>query len=268
MDIAYFDLDRDIFWVRRDDDDDFDVYYLEPHSLEGNRRRISKEYPVWRFSEEAKSSYSHFFDGEHWYSIGDGNHLRSSDKDGNVYDWGLNDADCIEVNNGHLFFNGKVYDLTLRPSEPIGEDWLGHIDDWLEQHFTEDEAPQEYVEEEEDEAPLGYIEEEEDVFYEEDLVDIEDEEDIEGADLVTEKSLDKVDIKYNICKLGAEFDVGAGKPVILEINGNEYPRKMHSHIKGRIDGMKQVYEENGLGLGDALWAEYYAEEGRILLTQI
>lgn len=88
-----------------------------------------------------------------------------------------------------------------------------------------------------------------------------------GGDLHTVKTLGTTDIKYNICTFGSAFDIGAGVPVTLEMGGRRYERKMHSTAKGRVDGMKKLYADHGLGLGDVLEARYVAAEGTIYLAK-
>lgn len=43
---------------------------------------------------------------------------------------------------------------------------------------------------------------------------------------------------------------------------------MHKTAKGRIDGMKKLYAENGIELGDKLCATFQAETKKILLEKI
>lgn len=89
-----------------------------------------------------------------------------------------------------------------------------------------------------------------------------------AADLRVIKVLGATDIKYSICTFGAALDIDPGAPVTLEMGGVRYERKMHSRTKGRVDGMKQLYTDNGLGLGDALEARYVPAERTIHLTRI
>ena len=68
------------------------------------------------------------------------------------------------------------------------------------------------------------------------------------ADLVVEKEIRNTDVKYNICTFGSKFHIGFGVSVTIKINGKEYSAKSHKTAKGRIDGMKKLYFENGITL--------------------
>lgn len=87
------------------------------------------------------------------------------------------------------------------------------------------------------------------------------------TDLHTIKTLGPTDIKYNICTFGSGFHIGAGAAVTLVMEGKRYERKMHNVTKGRVDGLKQLYAEHGLKLGDVLDARYSAAEHTIYLTK-
>ena len=87
-------------------------------------------------------------------------------------------------------------------------------------------------------------------------------------DLCVVKTIGDTDVKYNICTLGAKFHVGFGVPVTVKINGRVYSAKSHKTAKGRIDGMKKLYSENGIVLGDKLKASYIAESREILFEKI
>ena len=89
-----------------------------------------------------------------------------------------------------------------------------------------------------------------------------------GEDLHVVKTLGPTDVKYNICTFGAAFHIGLGQSVTVEIGGKRYERKMHNTGKGRLDGMRQIYADHGLGLGDALDARYVASERTIYLTRL
>lgn len=87
------------------------------------------------------------------------------------------------------------------------------------------------------------------------------------VDLHTVKTLGPTDIKYNICTFGSGFNIGAGASVTLVMAGKHYERKMHNVTKGRVDGLKQLYADHGLKLGDTLDARYSAAERTIYLTK-
>lgn len=87
-------------------------------------------------------------------------------------------------------------------------------------------------------------------------------------DLHTVKTLGATDIKYNICTFGSAFHMGFGVPVTIEMGGVRYERKTHSTGKGRVDGLKQLYQDQGLALGDTLDARYDAAERTIHLVKL
>ena len=83
-------------------------------------------------------------------------------------------------------------------------------------------------------------------------------------DLFVIKTIGDTDVKYNICTLGAKFHVGFGVPVTVKINDCVYSFNMHKTAKGRIDGMKKLYAENGIELGTVLKAKYNAKNQEII----
>lgn len=89
-----------------------------------------------------------------------------------------------------------------------------------------------------------------------------------AGDLHVVKTLGTTDVKYNICTFGSAFHIGWNQPVAVVIGGKRYERKMHSTGKGRMDGMKQIYADHGLGLGDVLDARYSAAERTVYLTKL
>lgn len=89
-----------------------------------------------------------------------------------------------------------------------------------------------------------------------------------AGDLHTVKTLGTTDIKYSICTFGSKFDIGAGTPVTLVMDGQRYERKMHNVTKGRVDSLKKLYTEHGLKLGDVLDAHYCASENTIYLKKL
>ena len=90
----------------------------------------------------------------------------------------------------------------------------------------------------------------------------------EMDDLYTTKTIGQTDIKYNICTFGAKFHIGFGVPVVININGKSYSCKMHNSVKGRIDGMKKIYDDNNIQLGDELKASYSAVDQVITLELV
>ncbi|MCI8659022.1 MAG: sel1 repeat family protein [Lachnospiraceae bacterium] len=88
------------------------------------------------------------------------------------------------------------------------------------------------------------------------------------TDLYTEKKIGETDVKYNICTFGSKFHIGFGISVVLIINGRQYNCKTHNTVKGRMDGMKKLYDDNGIILGDVLRAEYSAADRSIRITKL
>lgn len=139
IDIAYFDLNRNIFWTCRQAKEGDDsaqlhmVYYLEPHYLEGDRTKIINSYPVWKFPKEPGGTRE-YFDGEHHYYAEKYEVFKSSDQYGNVFVWSEGNGghgNCwgFRVLGNHLFLDvdardEKEYDLTFEPCEPIRKSWF------------------------------------------------------------------------------------------------------------------------------------------------
>lgn len=86
-------------------------------------------------------------------------------------------------------------------------------------------------------------------------------------DYKKEKTINNTDIKYKICTLGSDFNIGCGKKIDIEYNGKSYSGKMHNSSKGRIDGMTTLYKENNISLGDVLVFEYILEKNKIIISK-
>ena len=87
-------------------------------------------------------------------------------------------------------------------------------------------------------------------------------------DLYVVKTIGYTDVKYNICTFGANFHIGFDQQVTIKINEKEYTAKSHNTVKGRINGTKKLYSENGIVLGDKLKATYISELKEIHLEKI
>lgn len=87
-------------------------------------------------------------------------------------------------------------------------------------------------------------------------------------DLETTKTLVNTDIKYNICTFGSKFHIGFGMPVTIIMSGKIYNAKTHNTSKGRVDGLKKLYEENRLSMGDSLKVNYVAADNTITIEKI
>lgn len=64
------------------------------------------------------------------------------------------------------------------------------------------------------------------------------------------------DVKYNICTFGKKLPIGLDTPVTIRVGGQTYERRTDPGVEGRINSMKQIYEENGIREGDVLKATY------------
>lgn len=89
-----------------------------------------------------------------------------------------------------------------------------------------------------------------------------------GGDITAIKQIGNTDITYGIITFGAKFHIGFDMITTLEINGKSYPCKTHKTVKGRIDGLKAMYAQNNIGLGDMLQATYHSSLNVITVVKI
>ncbi len=87
-------------------------------------------------------------------------------------------------------------------------------------------------------------------------------------DAVIEKTIGNTDIKYNILTCGSSFNIGENKSIALVYNQKEYAAKMHSTVKGRIDGLKSFYIDTALKKGDRCTLKYVFEERKVYILGI
>lgn len=263
--IAFFDLDRDLFWVQRYAKDNHKAAYLEPRALWGNRDAIVPNLPVFKADSGSREmrcqriGTREYFDGYVYYKCGD-YHFSSCDmygkKEKDSWDKhmeGYPAYNVFSVMGNYLFLDlavgsgyGKIFKLSTKP-EPIRKSWF---------HF---ELPHEALKKFKQKSALADT-----------LKHISDSQrqEIADHDLETEKVLGKTDIKYNICTFGANFHIGFGVQLIIKINGYKYNCKTHKSSKGRIDGMKKIYMDNNIKLGDRLYARYSAAQNVLFLKKI
>ncbi|SEL21383.1 MULTISPECIES: KAP family P-loop NTPase fold protein [unclassified Butyrivibrio] len=82
------------------------------------------------------------------------------------------------------------------------------------------------------------------------------------------KVLGATDVKYKICVLGTNFNIGLGQYVKVEYNGKIYNAKMHNSIKGRVDRLGALFSDNDLHEGDRIHVFYDYAEGHLLFEKI
>ena len=75
-------------------------------------------------------------------------------------------------------------------------------------------------------------------------------------------------LNYGILTMGSRFHIGFGVPVTVFLDDGIYSGKTHSTAKGRVDGLKQLFTDSALALGDVLRARYVASEGAIYLYRL
>ena len=282
--IVSFDLSRKIFWIERsvlegDDSAHLDwVKYWEPRSLWGNRDELVSGMPVWRITKDLAWSTREYFDGVIHYWDEGYFRFRSSDKYGQVFDWsegngGHGVCDKYKIVGGYLFLNvaaysEKQYPLTVGISSPIRKSWFDNelsqnvIDAFRNPDF---DLHKEEKRLEQEKMRDGSF----DMLLDNSLTEKSRNKtgigEASEQDLYAVKTIGNTDVKYNICTFGARFHIGFGVPVTVKINEHVYSLNMHKTAKGRIDGMKKLYAENGIKVGTVLKAAYNAKNQEIIL---
>lgn len=279
--IISFDLNRGIFWTEREELNGPDgahlarTIYWEPRFLWGDRDLVCPDLPIWKMPAHW-GGYA-YFDGTCYYYAQSYNQFKSRDRFGNLYDWDTSNGghgccenfrvmgDCLYLDVDA--YGEKQYSCTIAPSEPMRESWF------------QEELPQEMIERFQNgeyrtaigrqkrsdvQAPDGS---DNTVFSSPGRQTPASEDTGKGADLYIEKTIGKTDVDYNICTFGAKFHIGFGVPVTIEIGGRSYSCRTHKSVKGRIDGMKKLYAEHGIGLGDVLRASYTAADQTIRIER-
>ena len=267
--IVFFDLNRNIFWTERTAMEGTDsahlkpVKYWEPKSLFGNRDENVQDMPVWKMPNNLFSTRREYFDGTYHYYSTSYEMFESSTKNGTVSDWSTKNyghGACNEfrVVDKYLFLNvaamgEEQYQLTTEVSLPIRKSWFD--DPIPEEVFLTKETRDTEAVSEKNILPILPV-----------MENVSETDDI--GDLCVEKVIGDTDIKYNICTFGAKFHIGFGIPVTIIFNNNKYQSKSHNTAKGRIDGLKKMYTENGIMKGDKLRATYIADRSEIYLEKI
>ena len=283
--IVSFDFNRNIFWTEREALEGKDskhleeVRYREPRNLWGDRKTVIPDLPVWRIKDTYYSYPSNrreYFDGIHRYYSDYYYTFTSTDKYGNIYIWkdaGHGLCNEFKVLGESLFLNisseeEEQYRLSFEKKEAIRKSWFDNnldqkvLDAFYAKTHNEDLTENETVTET--------------TFFKDSTVSDENQDGREDkrvedsqalSDLSVEKVIGKTDIKYNICTFGAKFHIGFGRVVTIQINGKTYEGKTHNSVKGRIDGMKKLFVENDIKLGDHIVAKYYENENYVLLIK-
>lgn len=303
--IVFFDLNRSIFWTRRYAMEGKNSRYLkrieywEPHKLWVNRDSVVKDMPIWRMENSCSSCDREYFDGiYHCYSeiyyV-----FKTSDKFGNIYDWSTENGghglcDEFRVIGDYLYIdvtaNGeKQYPLKQSMNK-------AYKDVQSRRSWFDKELPYDVIERFNNKRSMISFDFDsfrnnesllvEDLFFEDisnndfianmdnfneleiSLASVDIQREKRDETFVVEKQIGNTDVKYNICTFGSKFHIGFGVQVVIKINGKEYLVKSHNTVKGRIDGMKKLYSENDIVLGDKLKAVYISELKEIRLEKM
>ena len=91
---------------------------------------------------------------------------------------------------------------------------------------------------------------------------------VQRPDLEVTKTLTTTDVKYGILTFGTKFHIGFSLPVTVMAGGEAYTGKTHATTKGRIDGLKRMFAEQGLREGNRVRASFVQSEGVIYLALI
>lgn len=279
--IVFFDLDRGIFWTERRAWEGTDsahlsrIYYWEPKSLWGDRDQVLPQLPIWKITNTSHIGRE-YFDGTHYYYASCYYDFESSNCDGETFCWTKGNGghgNCTEfiVAGDYLFLDiaayyEEQYPLSTQKAAAIRKTWF------------EEELPGTLIEAYHNKSLFRTEEKQRPVLVSPDPVAshaasaaVEAKEKTLPAqstgDLFVEKKIGETDVKYNICTFGSKFHIGFGVPVVVRINGRSYECKMHKMTKGRIDGMKKLYTENQIVLGDILRASYSQKDNVILLEK-
>ena len=265
MRISFFDLDRGIFWTDRkavektDLGKEIRVYYREPRALWGNREKVIANLPVWRIDDDHWGQ--EYFDGTYRFKAECYYKFESCTRDGEKYEWSVGNGmhgmcDSFKVLGDYLFLDvagiqEEQYNLSTEIVSPIRKSWIENklsldlVKDYMNKDFEKTDF-------------LQCIENN----------CSRDEASKLNTNLEIEKVIGNTDIKYNICTFGSKFHIGFGVPVKIVIGNNVYNCKTHNSAKGRIDGMKKLFLENSICLGDRLHATYSDEENTIYLEKL
>lgn len=302
--IVFFDLAREIFWVERPaqcpEGDDLDhlewAVYWEPRALFKDRDAVPPDMPVWKIKRDSPCGRI-YFDGTCLYFSEDYYHFKSLSRYGDLYNWNESGhgacerfrvlGNCLFLDMDDYRVEGSIdregqYPLSVEKPEPFRKSWFGRElpQTLIDQFHRRADSPA--AAEKEPERAAGILTETERAPANETAERLSDHETEKSAaaavpkknadaadhDLSVEKTVGNTDMKYNICTLGAKFHIGFRVPVTIRMGGNAYACKTHATIKGRIDGMKKLYTENGIKVGDVLRGTYLAETREMILEKL
>ena len=252
-DIAFFDMPREIMWVKNTDHNDCPIS-LVAHSLSLEGMPPCPEIPVWHLNPKTFNSTSCvYFDGERMYSAPHYSQFFSFDRNGSMCEWDFqNDRHgCCQdflVLGDLLFLDGdargeKVYPAQTSQTTSLMASWRNKVPAPKPSVQSKPEVPNlpELAACPSAVAPGGQ------------------------PDLQASKVLTTTEEKYGILTFGSGFHVGFGVPVTVVVNGKQYSGKMHNSSKGRVDGIKRMMSEQGLREGCLVRATYDARKQLICL---
>ena len=271
--IVFIDLNRSIFWISHEDPDNEGIEYWEPHNLWRNREEIISTLPIWKINTNTTYSIQkEYFDGIHRYCAESLYYFYATDKYGNVYKWhgdSINSGRCgaFFVSGDYLYLNvedtfdtERQYALSFEKMNPVVDKCFNNLplQEAIDVYHGNSEQAHMFSKEE-SRAEDIYSTTEPDLFVSNTVIQDE---------LYVEKVIGNTDMKYNICTLGSKFHVGFGQEVFVQMNGKKYKGRMHRQTKGRVDGLRKLYVENEIKIGDVVRATYKNEEQTIYLEKI
>ncbi|HOS70050.1 MAG TPA: hypothetical protein PLG67_02785 [Bacillota bacterium] len=78
------------------------------------------------------------------------------------------------------------------------------------------------------------------------------------------RKINESEARYFIITFGSRAaftsSLPQGQNIIVRFEGNDYPAKVHSNVKGRLDGLGAFYRNSKLKAGDTIEANYIANE--------
>lgn len=257
--IIAFDMAREILWTERHVPEAGGTsLYWEPRPLDAEVKdwhKLVPGVPIWRLDREAwrdASGGQIYFDGDRLFAAPIYHKFYGGARTGEICHWDMShghgaceyflvvgDLLLLDVDA----YGEKVYRACPEPSAPIGESWRNTLPPKPEvrpvspsgpvtiSRFTGSQEPQTW-------------------------------------DLEAEKALTATNLNYGILTMGSRFHIGFGVPVTVFLDDGIYSGKTHSTAKGRVDGLKQLFTDSALALGDVLRARYVASEGAIYLYRL
>lgn len=286
-DITFLDLDKSIFWTKRPVDPNCSyasvgtMEYWEPHELWGDRDAVTNKMPVWKMvSTGGRYLDREYFDGVYHYYTDHYTKFMSTNMEGEVFCWqppGNLHGECnfFVVDGNYLYINmdtraEEQYSLSICKQEPLRKTWFK--EDWSQKEielYSSKNQEQEAKEETKQNWVFEVVDLEDDSDIQYDVLELEDNTLLPWEyDLHTTKEIGTTDVKYNILTLGAKFHIGFGSPVTIQMDHHSYQVKMHNSVKGRIDGLKQFYQDHNLELGSKLEIGYSRQKNLIFIEKL